>query len=232
MKLFVLMTIFAIGANASDVQHVLIIGNSYVASNNLSDMVAKLATQQQGPVDIAQVAHGGWTLKQHANSKKTLELIASRKWLAIILQEQSTIPAQENRRQPFIEAIHGLKKAAQPNTTFYLMATWGRERGLPSLGFKEFQSMQKALNTGYQLAAAATKSQVIPAGTVWQAAYQEGIKDLWMPDGSHPSRKGSYLVACSIVRTIWQIETSGLPNEGTLSKEECLALQGIVDRVI
>ncbi len=110
---------------------VLFIGNSY--SFQIPALLEKIARSEGHKITVAQVTSGGWTLRQHAASEKTLNKIKSDRWDIIVLQEQSQIPSfpEEQRRQIMDEGVGILLKAARDvdaTPTFFL--TWGRRGGI------------------------------------------------------------------------------------------------------
>jgi len=94
--LFVLTTIWfsAAGALSAESLHVLFIGNSYTYVNDLPGTLAALAEAGGGvKIEHEQVTPGGCSLEKHFKDGDAVQKIQARKWDAVVLQEQSQMPA-------------------------------------------------------------------------------------------------------------------------------------------
>ena len=64
----------------------------------------------------------------------------------------------------------------------------------------------------YRNAAIASRSELLPAGDAWRAAWRRDPKlQLYGPDGFHPSRLGTYLAALVIYAGLVKASPVGLP---------------------
>lgn len=200
---------------------ILLIGNSYVAFNQLDILLAGLLNDDPavGAVDVVSVTRGGYRLIEHAvdaatpGSRLHDQLAApGSAWTAVVLQEQSQIPgfpADHPQRIEMVEGatrLHTLAGAAGAQTV--LMLTWGRRDGddRNPQRFPDFATMQALLTAGYtEVAAALDGAIVAPAGPgfgVVRAADEAAFGGLYTADGSHPSLAGSYLAAAVLYRTL------------------------------
>ena len=69
---------------------------------------------------------------------------------------------------------------------------------------------------------------VAPVGPAWWSVLgSEARPGLWQGDGSHPTRKGTYLAACVFYATIFDESPVGLGYHGGLSADEASTLQQI-----
>ncbi|MCK4837602.1 MAG: SGNH/GDSL hydrolase family protein, partial [Desulfobulbaceae bacterium] len=185
---------------------VLFIGNSYTSSNGLPDMFERMALSGGYRVHVAMVAPGGWTLTDHLLSAETLEKIRGTGWDFVVLQEQSVIPSlfdtRERQMYPAIRQVHDEIKAVGADTILFM--TWGRRNGLPSEGHRDFASMQAALETGYLKIGNELNLAIAPVGVAWWNGLRSAPQlDLWVEDGSHPNREGTYLAACVLYGVIF-----------------------------
>jgi hypothetical protein len=191
---------------------VLFIGNSYTASNGLPDMFAELAQSAGQRVHVEMVAPGGWTLTNHLNSGDTLDNIWGNEWDFVVLQEQSVIPSVVEPREQFmypaIRQLHAEITEAGADTILFM--TWGRRNGFPSEGHPDFTSMQAAIEAGYLKIGNELNVMIAPVGRAWWNALRNAPQlDLWVEDGSHPNRQGTYLAASALYAVIFRQSPEG-----------------------
>ena len=104
--------------------------------------------------------------------------------------------------------------------------TWGRQKGLPEMGFLDFDSMQAQLTKGYSDIAQELKIPVAPVGEAFKTALSHDANAaLWGEDGSHPSLEGTYLAACVFYAAIYQTSPVGLDFTAGLSADQAKAMQ-------
>jgi hypothetical protein len=214
---------------------VLFVGNSYIFTNDLPDMFAKLARSGGYEVSVEVSAKGGWTLDLHTQTKTTIENLEQRRWDYVVLQEQSVIPAQpeerENRMYPAVRFLNA--KIEDSGADAILFLTWGRRDGLSREGFEDFAAMQAELELGYMGIADELDLMVAPVGIAWQGATKSDSElTLWSEDGSHPSEKGVYLAACVFYAVVFRRSPEGLGYVAGLSEEEARYLQSVVAETV
>lgn len=209
----------------------LLLGNSFVLFNDLDQAVAALFTDAGAPFETTvRLAEPGLTFAGHVEYASTddtpwaLAFADAHSWA--VLQEQSQIPgfpADEPMRIESAEAALALD-ALVANTgarTMFLM-TWGRLAGDESNAelYPDYPTMQDRLAEGYlayaaEASADGTRAWVAPAGLAWRKVYEEVLAEggdpldpdgrfaaLYEADGSHPSRLGTWLAACTIYAAI------------------------------
>jgi hypothetical protein len=106
--------------------HLLFIGNSFTARNDLPGRLAKLAAERGHRVTHDLISAGGASLRAHWNKGSALEAIGKGRYDHVVLQEQSTLPIRNARRfhenvRLFIEPI----RASGATPVLYL--TWARK---------------------------------------------------------------------------------------------------------
>ncbi len=197
---------------------ILFLGNSYTATNDLPAVVRRLAASAGRQVETVSVAPGGQTFAGHAADRGSLDALGGSHWDAVVLQEQSQIPASVRARQtrmaPAAATLMDLARAmgAQP----ILFETWGHRDGWADLRL-DYGSMQAALIDGYEQMGLRLGVPVAPVGRAWAsvvAAHPE--VGLWGPDGSHPSAAGTYLAACVLYAAILGADPREVRDEGGL----------------
>jgi hypothetical protein len=200
----------------STTTHVLFIGNSYTYFNNLPEVFALLAEGgHHGKVETAMVAPGGWRLKDHWEKGTARELLESKKWDFVVLQEQSTLGMNywidgkshvnsDAVFRPFAEKWSAAAHARGAVPVFFL--TWAA---------KNAPEDQPALTYAYTRAAKDTGSVLAPVGMAWEALRRENPESglFYEGHGSHPSPAGTYLAACVLYATLFHQSPIGLPSK-------------------
>ena len=182
---------------------------------------------------------GGWTWKSHARSEVTMELIKSRVWDVVVLQEQSVrpaLPAAEvcELSLPHLATLVSAIRESSPGATLQFYLTWGRPFGSASdcpayPALCDFSSMQAALTASYR----AFACQNAPARV---AAVGEGFglfKDSEMflslykdrGEDHHPSLSGSYLAALSHYSSMYNRSALGSSFTAGLGEDTAGLLQ-------
>jgi hypothetical protein len=215
-------------AGAEPCTRVLFVGNSYTYVNDLPNTFGELAVAGGHNVETGMVANGGETLAQHAASSDTLDKISSASWRFVVLQEQSETPATSAGRSsmmyPAARTLAAKIRAAGAEPIFFM--TWAHADGLPAAGLNDYESMQLAIDDGYNGIANELGAPVAPVGFTWFAVRREHPEiSLWQDDGSHPTVSGTYLAACVFYAAIFRQSPEGLSYLDGLSSGDAHALQ-------
>ena len=208
---------------------VLFVGNSYTSTNDLPGTFARLARSGGRRVEVASVAPGGATLADQASSAEVAAAIGGTRWTAVVLQEQSLVPAAPELLYPQMvaPALTLVAAAGRAGAEAYLFQTWAHRDGWPERGLDR-AAMQAAIDASYREVAARVGATVVPAGDAWARAVAQapGIA-LWQTDGSHPTPAGTYLAACSFYVSLTGASPVGLAETGGLSAGDAAMLQRI-----
>ena len=223
-------------------ERVLFIGNSYTffsAPTELKVVVRKLMQEvaKSGTTVFTQeVTGGGYQLHQHATDAKSpgssLYTALQDTWTAVVLQEQSQIPAFKAANHPSyaksVQSFLALNAAAEKTGAETIaLLTWGRRDGdKQNTWLSPFSKMQQHLTAGYQHYAktASTptrKVYIAPVGPAFAHIHDNitaGGGDplkaaslffrLYDADGSHPSVLGSYLAGLVVFATITGVDVT------------------------
>lgn len=194
------------GVREKQVIAVLFIGNSY--SFGVPQQFRKLADACGRKVRVGHSMYGGWTLAKHAEHAPTLEKIRKGKWDVVVIQEQSLIPArnEKTRRLVMDSAVSFLASEARAAGAVPLLyQTWGRRDGDPDLAEDDFHSMNMRVRNGYRAASEnAGNVAIVPAGDAWEREFTAGRgMSLFVDDGSHPSSFGNEVTAREFFRVIF-----------------------------
>lgn len=185
------------GSSMTNAFRVLFIGNSYTTRNDLLELIKSLAAQEESaaPVETEVIAFGGASLAAHWNRGDAQRALASQRWDAVVLQEQSSRPlrALESMRKHarlFVEAVR--QSGARP----ILYMTWRRQDQPESGSIIAAAYRDLAIETGCGLAA---------VGEAWiEAEARHPDVSLYEDDKSHPSFAGSLVAARSIFESLFE----------------------------
>jgi len=191
-------------------KRILFLGNSYTYYNDLPSQVAAVAAAAGYKADVSSNSHGGWSLSNHRSG--SLDLATTGKWDVVVLQDQSQRPSFPKNWVygnvlPDAAALVTAIRNSNPCTVPVFFLTWGKRDGdsqncANDNYFCSFEGIQERLTESYMTFAYSTQpARVAPVGEAWMryAARQ----NLFVGDGSHPSRQGTYLAALTLFETIW-----------------------------
>ena len=226
LSIFILL--FSCNCAPRSTTRVLFIGNSYTKSGDLPNMFLELAKAGGHRVEVGTSVQGGWDLRDHLKKDRATDVINSKKWQYVVLQEQSLIPAFEEARveemYPAARELDSLIKEQGAKTIFFV--TWGRQRGFPEGGITSYERMQDEIDRGYSEIAEELDAMLAPVGTAWRiVAKEHPDMKLWQGDGSHPATRGTYLAACVFYATIFKESPVGLPYAPKMPEEDIKILQ-------
>lgn len=176
------------GAQAAPV-HVLFVGNSLTAANDLPGTVAALAG---GRIATGSIAPGGFALEDHWAAGTARSVMASGDWDVVVMQQgPSSLPdsranlVEWARRWADEARAHGVRPA--------VLTVWPE-------AYRASYAFGLVIGS-YRAAAAASRSLLLPAGVAWRLALRRSPKlPLYGPDGFHPSPLGTYLTALVVCR--------------------------------
>jgi|GEM_PF-535402 len=212
------------------------VGNSYTAQNNLPDMVAKLSAATGQPLKISRTLKGGAWLGLHWNNEDLKKTLRTNKPQWIVLQEQSQMALVKNAKlrdgkvvadgrafmHDHVRKFAELGKKNEPDSQLLLYQTWAREK---------IPAQTEGLASAYEDIAKETGARVAPAGRAFAKAKAAG-HDLYKPDGSHPSRAGTYLAACCIAATLTGADPNDFPEDAVDKVPRVRELQQIAAEAV
>jgi hypothetical protein len=182
--------------------NILFIGNSFTYSNDLPRMIQGLANSRGRKIEVEMQAPGGCTLEKHWQDGKAAELIKSKQWDYVVLQEHSDGPINNLKgMKEFAGKFDELIKKQGAKTVLFM--TWARQDKAPT---------QRKITTGYEETAKELGATLVPVGLAWQKA-TSGNKSLTLhsADKHHPNEQGSYLAACVFFSMLVDPKNDGLP---------------------
>jgi hypothetical protein len=162
----------------ADSLNVLFIGNSYTASNNLTNIISSIATSMGDNLITESSLLGGATLQLHASNSNTNDLIMSGNWDYVVLQEQSQYPSfplfqVEQDVFPYATQLSELINEYNDCGEIVFFMTWGRENGdqgnCPNWPpVCTYEGMDDLLRERYLIMANDNNALVSPVGAVWR----------------------------------------------------------------
>jgi len=175
------------------------------------DKIAKDANQN---VLVEKCAQSSATFKIHAEERpEVYEAINSRKWDYIILQGFSRELAFDpdhidSTIVPYVDKLTEAIYQNNPcsNVMFYM--TWGYKHGYSHrVETDSYEKMTLKIRDGYNYLSNYYNIPAVPVGLVWQEIRNSNDNiNLYASDLAHPSKKGSYLVACTFFKAIFGSE--------------------------
>lgn len=221
---------------------VLFIGNSYIYTNNMPQMLQQMATAMGDTLVFDQSVPGGYTLQQHSTDATTIGKIFSQQWDVIVLQEQSQRPAFPPAQvaqdtYPYAHALDSMVRASGSCTETMFFMTWGYKNGdasnCPSYPvICTYEGMQARLRESYLQMAAVNGAIVAPVGAAWKMARDSfATIDLYSPDNSHPNTNGSYLETCVFYASLFHKSPYGCSYTGGLNAGDAAKLQHVAAKI-
>lgn len=212
-------------AAQSEPLKVLFIGNSYTHMNDMPKMFDKIAKDAGMNVHVEKCAQSSATFKIHAEERpEVYEAIKSRKWDYIILQGFSRELAFEPNQidstiVPYADKLTKAIYENNPCTNVMFYMTWGYKHGYSHREeTNSYEKMTYKIRDGYTYLSNYYNVPVVPVGLVWQEVRKSNDKiNLYAPDLAHPSKKGSYLVACTFFKSIFGVEVA---NHGKIIRKK------------
>lgn len=223
-------------------RNVLFIGNSYTHFFEMPRLLSGMAASAGCQVNVEYVAPGGSNLNFHATSGETLSAIGSRDWDAVVLQNFSQSPSHplaqvEKQTLPDVQALADAVSANHPDTALYFYVTWGRRDGDKKYCKENpvvctFEGHTEALHRGYSFYARATGGHLVDVGGAFAKVKRDparvfSYRDLYDPDGSHPSLRGSYLAASVFFAALFRSSPVGLSYPRGLSPSAAKYIQSV-----
>lgn len=190
--------------------NILFLGNSYTFYNDLPGIFQKLADKNSKNIMVFSVTCGGHKLYEfvHNPDKYTQQIdeyINKLKFDTCIIQENSLYPIIEYNL--FINGLKSLTDKLKGSVErFVLYETWGRKEGSPNLNELKMtnKEMTYALAYSYKKASQIVNANVSHVGLNFYDVYTNHKEiELYNPDLTHPSYKGTCLAALTHYKTLF-----------------------------
>ncbi len=223
---------------------VLFLGNSYTYYNGgLPEMFTQVAVSKGKTVEVESNAPGGYTFQNHSTNTTTLNLIASRNWDYVVLQEQSQLPSFPPAQvlsevYPFAAILCDSIENNSVCTVPIFFMTWGRKNGDADncpyyTPLCTYDGMQWRLRQSYVEMAEDNDGWVAPVGMAFKSVITSNPEiELYSGDESHPSYCGTYLAACTFYSVIFNDSPIGAYIPAEVTGEQATILQNAAWNVV
>lgn len=193
------------GLPYEDCRRVLFVGNSHTYYNGgVNTHVHNLlqAVHPEWETDIQAQTYGGYSLQDHFNTPATISAIENGNWDLVILQDNSEWPLlHPDLFYQYSIALDNIIRQSGALTGFYMTWAW---RYRPE--------MYLPTRNAYTYIGAYLDALVAPCGIAFHNSIEaDSTIVLHDADTSHASLNGTYLVACTFLAGIWNINPIGNP---------------------
>ncbi len=171
---------------------ILMIGNSHTYYNDMPLMVMRRAEDAGYRCEVTMIAHGGWTLAQHASEPDVRFNILYGHYDYVVLQEYAQPFVPEEQYLAAASYLAGMIRSTGSIPVLY--GTWAR---------KDEPEKQAGMNEIHRKVGKTVGALLAPVGENW-LEYQKSRPDLelYAEDGGHASAAGSEFAAKQIWDTI------------------------------
>ncbi|MBN1165193.1 MAG: SGNH/GDSL hydrolase family protein [Candidatus Krumholzibacteriota bacterium] len=213
---------------------ILFLGSSYFGYNDMVQTFISFCQRAGKVLALDTRIVGGYRIVDHVNDYNSIYKIKQCEWDYILLQggaQWLSLPKWHHEVVPYLEAIRDTIYQNCSHTRIIYMMPWAYEDGLTWIPgeIDTWEIMQKNLykyslqvsnNLGLGLA---------PAGWAWYRAITGGYEyNLYLPDKSHPSVYGSYLLACALYISVFKEEVIS----SAIDPNRYIELQEIAGRTV
>lgn len=230
-----------LGAEApKDTTKVLCIGNSFTYYHSSPSMLKEIAWSQGHYLDMYTSVKGGRTMKQHRKLATTKDVVKKGGYDAVILQDQSQIPAKvgsdPERYASLVNDIAAMATSVDkysPSCRKILECTWaypGKKYG----GFGDMKTFDANAEKGIIIMSKAIdKSEVSPIAKAFRIARKKCPSvELYHTDDHHPSIYGSYLKCCVNYLVLFGEPFKGDPADCGIDPKIALTLRKIAQKAV
>ncbi|WP_347172566.1 DUF4886 domain-containing protein [Polaribacter uvawellassae] len=210
-------------------KNVLFIGNSQTFYNDLPALTSNIAASLGDVLNYEESTIPSFSLKQHLNKPETMNKIRKGGWEYVILQERSSLPALwdsfvEENVYPYLQQMKDFILEHNPCAKIVLYHTWGYKQGYQNYcstypNLCDYNGMDDELQKRFKEMQTKFNAIISPVGPVWRNI-RNSFPDieLFDPDNTHPSLKGSFTGALTFYTIIFEKDASsstynpGIPN--------------------
>ena len=184
---------------------ILMLGNSFISTNNMPQMLANLT----GAKVVHHTRGRGAAVRTaeplHRLGSQTQAALQKEKWDYVVLQEMSHGPITAPKS--FFSSVEQLCRQIRANGAVpILFATWAYQRGGAKLTDKgwDYDEMAQKLSEAYHKAALENNALIADVGNRFYELSH--AQNLYAADGVHPNEAGSHIAAETIAAVIQQHE--------------------------
>ncbi|MEN8227557.1 MAG: T9SS type A sorting domain-containing protein [Bacteroidota bacterium] len=226
----------AVHGTDQDSCDILFLGSSHFNFSDLPNLFKEMAAHSGKEISVDQYLRGGFSLSDHAGSSDTEAIIKERDWDYVVLQGSGSIAGYPELfpNERLYPALYDLQNMIEKNCESTIMIyclPWAYEDGMKWNGMADtYADMQVKIYNNTLQYSNILGFLIAPVGWAWYAVLEElnyPRHYLHLSDWSHPSMKGSYLMACVLYSTIYQESTVGNTFYAVLTEDEATYFQTI-----
>lgn len=233
---------YPLPSSSQDALKILFIGSSYFNYNNLPELFMQFSRQGGKELDVDQYIPSGLFLGDHAENPITLSKIKADKWDYVILQGSGPGLAypDSTTEHPVYPAIKKLMKNIARNdegSQIVFCMPWAFEDGMTwKKGWNDdYDEMQQKINVTSMQYAQELGFMLAPVGMAWSLVLKEKdypLHYLHFRDWNHPTKRGSYLMACVLYTTIFKESCADISYSSGLDPEEALYFRKMASKIV
>lgn len=233
-------------------RNILFIGNSLTYYHEMPEMLQQMFNEQQFQINVEKSTLPGASLSDHLSNEETLERINSRDWDFLILQEGTVrILIPEARMYRFERSVLGFDSIAKLIGAKvmlyqnYPISIYPEKYCYPSMlisnelenkmycsdslvnSTQEFRIITKS----FEEVSKKIDSHVAPVGYYFEICKKQFPQLVLFESNvdTHPSRLGSFLIACVFFKKITSENVSGLSYSAGLNPSDVEKIKRLVD---
>lgn len=177
------------------------VGNSYTMSNGgiFTHVKEIYDSVESDTLCVEYHAPGGASFEVHWNNPTLRDELENGGWDTVVFQEQSCMPViRPDLTYTYGDSLAWLTAASGSQPVFFM--TWAR---------KKDPLMLEGLRLGYSRMGHTHSSPVAPCGYAFDLLRQQYPEiNPYSSDGAHPSLYGTYIAACVMALTIYNVDLS------------------------
>jgi hypothetical protein len=221
-------------------RRVLLIGASYFACNDMAGKVRELARTGKKNLYLSDEAVvSGKLLRHHRETPSTLNSIKRTRWDEVVMCDAGVGPSYESLSPP--RYPYSWRSLTRESLQYYVdevkkvkakplfIVPWAFEDGMTWLkGWGDtYEQMQTLIDKNTAQWAKEMDIAMVPVGP----AFREVLKVhkephyLYATDFSHPSARGSYLMACTLYASLYGESPEGLAHPQSITDAEATEFQ-------
>lgn len=238
-RLFVTIAFLLALLSAFAQERVLFVGNSLTYYNDMPSLFAGIANDKGYRVEVDSYTVGGTGLAEMLASGEVQRLIESERWDKMVLQpgtgESAGMSISTDSTASVVRQLVAALRAVNPDAKVCLYEiSNGITPGDGNGDYDYYLSTQQRILDSVTKIARLAELTFAPAGECFREHYADH-HDLMLHsvfNDIHPNAAGSYLVACAIFETLYEVPVAPCGYYGDLEAEQAEYLQQIADTVV
>jgi hypothetical protein len=246
------LTFFLLNSCQTPPKEVLFIGNSLTYFHEMPAMLQEMLRESGSAINISQSTEPGFSLYQHLTSENTINKLNSQEWTFVVLQEgtvRTLIPeVMQFQLLPTVIELDSIIKGKGGRTILYEaypMSQYPKKYCYPSvvisntLEERDYCSEElmnsdqefKIIKNSFEELNSSIKGNIAHVGTVFERCKIK-FPELMLfesTNDTHPSKLGSYLIACVFFRTLTGEMVSNIKYTAGLELTDTKKIKEVVD---